>query len=140
MTVAEGLVFPDVQMCLVDLIDNTVHLDETVTTTFNLKATPDGYGALEIPEDALVWIGPARGTEGYIDRVDRVTLELYFPGRKATSILESIKASLTGTDIDTGHGFLDSIAVVNAPESVPYQSDTLNKAAATFDIVTRPLN
>lgn len=137
MTVAEGLVFPDVRRCLVDLIEGTTHLGETVTATWNLQA--GDYGALAGPFP-LVWIGPPRGTEGFIDRVDRVTLECYYSGSKVVEVLESIKASLTGTDIETGHGDIDTIIVVNAPEAVPYQSDTLNKAVMTLDVTTRPLN
>lgn len=132
----DGLVFPDVRECFSDLIDGTTHLDKPVRLVWHLPA--DDYGALEGPFP-LVQVYTTRGTEGYVDRVDWVTLECYAPGTSAVNTLESIKASICGTDIDTPHGFLDSIKSEQVPEDVPYQSDTLNKATATFTVTSRPL-
>jgi hypothetical protein len=134
--VIDGLVFPDVRECLNDLIDGTEHLDESVRMVWHLPA--DEYGLLQGPFP-LVMVYTNGGTEGYIDRVDRVTLECYAPGTRAVNTLESIKAFICGTDIETVHGYLDSIRSDQVPEDVPYTSDTLNKATATFTVTSRPL-
>lgn len=131
-----GLVFPDVRECLTDLIDGTDHLGESVSAVWFQQA--DGHGALlgPFPEVLIIANG---GTEGYVDRVDRVTLECYAPGTLAVNILESVKAFICGTDIDTALGFLDGISVDQVPVDVPYSSDTLNQARATFLVTSRPL-
>lgn len=134
----DGLVFPNVRECLTDLIDGTAHLGETVNFVWWMESDPKtGAPAGPFP---LVQVIAKPGTEGYIDRVDPVMLECYSPGTSAIEILESIKASICGTDIDTPHGFLDSIRVTSTPEDGYYPSDTLNKAVATFDVVSRPIN
>ncbi|UXM92560.1 hypothetical protein [Paenarthrobacter sp. JL.01a] len=132
----DGLVFPDVRECLTDLVDGTEHLDETVRMVWHLPA--DDYGVLQGPFP-VVLVYTTGGTEGYIDRVDRVTLECYAPGTQAVNTLESIKAFICGTDIETVHGYLDGISVDQVPTDVPYASDTLNKADATFLVTSRPL-
>ncbi|WP_324644155.1 hypothetical protein [Pseudarthrobacter sp. LT1] len=88
----------------------------------------------------IVLIYSTDGTEGWVDRVDRVTLECYTPGTQAVDTLESIKSLIRGTDIETGHGYLDSIQPDQVPKDVPFQSETLNKAVATFMVTSRPIN
>jgi len=135
--VIDGLVFPDVRECLNDLVDGTEHLGEMVRVVWHLPA--DDYGTLQGPFP-IVLVYTNGGTEGYIDRVDRVTLECYAPGTQAVNTLESIKAFICGTDIETAHGYLDNIKSDQVPEDIPYASDTLNKATATFMVTSRPLN
>ncbi|MBT8162796.1 MULTISPECIES: hypothetical protein [Arthrobacter] len=132
----DGLVFPDARECFNDLIDGTQHLGVTVRAVWHLSV--DKYGALQGPFP-LVLIYSGDGTEGHVDRVDRVTLECYAPGTQAVNVLESIKTFICGTDIETAHGFLDEIKPDQVPKDVPYQSDTLNKAFATFMMTSRPL-
>jgi len=134
--VIDGLVFPDVRECLNDLVDGTEHLGDPVRMVWHLPA--DDYGTLQGPFP-IVLVYTNGGTEGYIDRVDRVTLECYAPGTQAVNTLESIKAFICGTDIETAHGYLDAIKSDQVPEDVPYTSDTLNKATVTFMVTSRPL-
>jgi hypothetical protein len=134
--VIDGLVFPDVRECLTDLVDGTEHLDQTVRMVWHLPA--DKYGALEGPFP-IVLVFTNGGTQGFIDRVDRVTLECYAPGTQAVNTLESILAFICGTDIETAHGYLDSISIDQVPEDVPYTSDTLNKATGSLLVTSRPL-
>lgn len=133
----EALVFPDVRDCLFDLIDGANHLGKPVRAVYQLSA--DDYGTLTGPFPvALVYTGG--GNRGFVDRVDRATIELYAPGQQAVDTLESISASITGNDIETPSGFLDSIEQDQVPADVPYPSDTLNKAVATFLVTSRPVN
>lgn len=132
----EALVFPDTRDCLFDLIDGATHLGDPVRAVYQLPA--DSYGSLQGPFPlALIYTGG--GTQGFVDRVDRATIEVYAPGQKALDTLESISASIVGDSIETPSGFLDSIEPDQTPADVPYQSDTLNKAVATFLVTSRPV-
>lgn len=131
----DGMVFPDARQCMTDLIDGKEHLGEPVTAVWHLAA--DSYTNPDLWPLVLVYTGD--GTEGYLDRVDRVTLECYAPGTLAVDTLESIKALICGTGIDTPHGYLDSIAVDLVPKDTDLQSDILNRARATFLVTSRPL-
>lgn len=133
----EGLVFPEARAALFDLIDGSTHEEEQVRAVYQLQA--DAYGAPQGPYPvALIYV--TGGTQGYIDRVDRVTIEVYAPGQQAVDALESICASVVGENIDTPSGFLDRIDPDVTPSEVPYQSDSLNRATATLLVTSRPLN
>lgn len=133
---SEGHVFPNSRACLFDLIDGAEHLGETVHAFYQTPA--DDYGAIDGPFPLAV-IFTTGGTEGFIDRVDRATIEVWAPGERAVDTLESIKASICGDGIETPNGYLDSIKADQVPTDVPYQSDVLNKAVATFLVTSRPL-
>jgi len=132
----DALVFPDTRDALFDLIDGATHLGQPVRAVYQIDANE--YGAIK-PPFPMVLIYVTGGTRGFVDRVDRATLEVYAPGQQALSTLESISASIIGSDIETPSGYIDSIAADITPTDVPYQSDTLNKAAATFLVTSRPL-
>lgn len=133
---SEGLVFPNPRACLFDLIDGAVHLGESVHAFYQTPA--DDYGAIQGPFPIAV-IFTTSGTEGYVDRVDRATVEVYATGELAVDTLESIKASICGDGIETPSGYLDSIKPDQVPTDIPYQSETLNKATSTFLLTSRPL-
>lgn len=133
----DALVFPDARDALFDLIDGATHEGESVRAVYQLPA--DDYGAIEGPFPiALVYV--TGGTKGFVDRVDRATIEVYAPGQQAVNTLESISASIIGSDIETPSGFIDSVESDVTPADVPYQSDTLNKAVGTFLVTSRPIN
>lgn len=132
----DALLFPDTRDALFDLINGATHLGEPVNAVYQIPA--DSYGAIQGPFPvALIYVNG--GTRGFVDRVDRATIEVYAPGQQAINTLESIAASIIGTDIETPSGFIDSISADITPADVPYQSDTLNKAVATFLVTSRPL-
>lgn len=132
----DALVFPDVRDALFDLINDSTHEGENVRAVYQIPA--DSYGAIEGPFPlALIYV--TGGTRGFVDRVDRATIEVYAPGQQAVNTLESISASITGTDIETPSGFIDSIEADVTPADIPYQSDALNKAVATFLVTSRPI-
>ncbi|MDN4644924.1 hypothetical protein [Arthrobacter sp. PsM3] len=107
-----------------------------MTAVYQIPA--NSYGAIEGPFPlALIYV--TGGTRGFVDRVDRATIEVYAPGQQALNTLESISASIVGEAIDTPSGYVDGIAADITPADVPYQSDTLNKAVATFLVTSRPL-
>lgn len=133
---SEVLVFPNVRAALKDLIDGTVHLGAPVRVVGHLQS--DAHGALLGPFP-LCHVYTKGGTEGYLDRVDRVGLDVYAPGEQAVNTLESIRAYICGENIDTSAGFLDNIRTDQVPVDEPYTSSTLNKAVASFTITSRPL-
>ncbi|TLM87211.1 hypothetical protein [Pseudarthrobacter sp. NamE5] len=131
-------VFPDTRAALFDLIDGSVHDGESVRAVYHLQA--DSYGQMEDPFPVAHVYGAQGGTVGFVDRVDRRVVEVYAPGEQAVRVLESITAFVCGADIETPSGYLDRVECVVAPDDVPYQSDTLNRAAATFLVTSRPIN
>ena len=133
---SDVLVFPDTRSALFDLIDGAAHEGVTVRAVYHLPA--DAYGALQGPYP-IAHVYVTGGTEGYVDRVDRATIDVYAPGEQAVNVLESIRASIRGENIETPSGFLDRIDPDITPADVPYQSDTLNRATATFLVTSRPL-
>lgn len=134
----EALIFPDARDALFDLIDGATHLGAPVRAVYQLQAD-NVTGAIEGPYPvALIYV--TGGTRGFVDRVDRATIELYAPGQQALNTLESISASIIGSGIETPSGYIDGIAAEITPADVPYQSDTLNKATATFLVTSRPIN
>jgi hypothetical protein len=138
----EALVFPDTRSAMLDLIDGTSHYSAAAGQSLQVRATwhleADSYGQLRAPFP-VAHIFPPVGTEGFIDRVERILVEVYAPGQQAVQALESIRASIVGTDIETPSGFIDTITCPVVPSDVPYQSDTLNKATATFEVTSRPI-
>lgn len=132
----EALVYPDPFMVMYHLIDGHEHLGETVHAFASQPA--DEYG-LPVGPYPVAIIYATGGTEGYVDRVDRVTVEVFAPGRVAVNTLESIRASIVGDNIDTPSGFVDGIRTLTNPVDVPYISETLNKATASFEVISRPL-
>lgn len=135
---SDALVFPDTRAALFDLIDDSTHEGERVRAVYHLPA--NAYGALEGTFPIAHIYGAPGGTIGYIDRVDRRVVDVYAPGEQAVNILESITAFICGSAIETPSAYLDAVECDVAPEDIPYQSDTLNRATATFMVTSRPIN
>ena len=131
------LVFPDTRSALFDLIDGTTHEGEVVRAVYHLQADLATSGVQGPFPVAHIYV--TGGSEGYIDRVDRATIDVYAPGEQAVNVLESIRATIRGENIETPSGFLDRIDPDVTPADVPYQSDTLNRATATFLVTSRPI-
>ena len=133
----DALVFPDTRDALFDLIDGATHLGEPVKAVYQIPA--GDYGEIKGPFPvALIYV--TGGTRGFLDRVDRATIEVYAPGQAGSQharirrcIASSARTSKPRRDTSTA-----SRPDVT-PADVPYQSDTLNKAVATFLVTSRPL-
>lgn len=134
---SDGLVFPNPRACLSDLIDGANHLGEAVSAHYQEPA--DESGQLQGPFPIAIIYAMPGGSEGFLDRVDRMAIDVFAPGERAVETLESIKASICGDSIETPSGYLDSIRPDQVPTDIPYTSDTLNKATATFLLTSRPL-
>lgn len=126
--------FPDPRSALAELIEGTDHDGQNVPVVFHQSVDERGNPAL--PQALIYQVG---GTEGYIDRVDEVAIEVYAEGNTALRILNSIKSAITGDSIETAAGYLDEVAVKVIPVEVPYPSDTVAMARAVFEVISRPL-
>lgn len=140
---SDGLVFPDVLDAVWDLLSGSTHFDKFTNETVTVRAVTtlpvDAYGLLEKPFPLAHIRSAAPGTQGFVDRVDRVAIDVYAPLEQAVNVLESISTYLTGSDIETPSGYLDSIEPDDLPVDVPYQSEVAKLATATFLVVTRPI-
>lgn len=134
---SDVLVFPDTRSAVFDLIDGAEHVGETVTAVYHLPA--DEYGVVDTSGAPVAHIMTEPGTQGYIDRKDRVTVDVYAPGEQAMETAQSIYASLVGDDIDTPSGYLDSVEADQTPHERPYQSDTLNQVEFRVIVTVRPV-
>lgn len=135
---SDVMVFPDTRQCLTDLIHQTEHLGQTVRVQWIVQANSTGgldASTLPVVEIYLT----SGGTEGYLDRADRLTLACYAPGNDAMNVLESVRASIVGVGIETPSGYLDAIRIINAPSPSAYVSDLYDRASMTVEVVARPI-
>ncbi|POH58267.1 hypothetical protein [Arthrobacter glacialis] len=140
---SDGLVFPDARSAVWDLLSGSVHFDPFTDSTVTVRPVTtlpvDAHGLLEEPFPLAHVRSAAPGTQGYVDRVDRVAIDVYAPLETALNVLESISTYLTGRSIDTPSGYLDAIEPDELPVDVPYPSEHVRQATATFLVTTRPL-
>lgn len=124
--------YPEAREALFAMIDGSEHEGRTVAAYYQLQVDFED----RLPA-ALIYV--QRGTEGVIDRTDWVTVTVYAAPGEAVPILESIRAGLVLRPHDVpGVGFIDDIVCEQAPQDVPYPSDLLMQANATFRVTTRP--
>lgn len=134
------MIFPDTRAAILELIDGTTHeYNDTfheVPAYYSQPSDENGQHVVTGPQAVVYATG---GQEGYVDRVDQITVDLFAPrGELAVKVLESIKDDITGENIDTPEGFLDTVAVRTVPVDVPYGFG-ISLARVTFDVITRPV-
>ena len=120
-----------------ELIDGQTFAGRTVHAFVQLPA--DYLDVATGEATAAVQIYTGGGTEGFIDRVDRATVEAYAPGTAAVDVLEEIHTRLVnGTNPhDLAVGYVDRISPDVTPHDVPYVSEATNQARATYLVTTR---
>lgn len=130
-------VYADPRDFLFELIDGMAVDGTTVSAFYRLPGdytTPD-------PARASTLIYATGGTEGAIDRVDRVTVEVYAPGTTAVRVAEAVRARLVndGYPHDLEAGLVDEIRCDVTPHDVPFVAETVNQANAVYLVEHRPL-
>lgn len=134
MSTAEAdLVFPDTRDVLFELIDGGEFAEVEVAAVYRLPvdyATRDSVTAL---------IYTSGGTQGWVDRVDRATVEVYAPGEQAMRVAEAIRAALVGDGHDLDAGYVDEITCDITPHEVPHAAETVALARAGYLVTTRPI-
>lgn len=133
---SDVLVFPDTRGAVWDLINGAEHVGVTVSAFYHLPA--DDYGSLVGPFP-VAHITTEPGAQGYLDRKDRITVNVYAPGEQAMNVAQSVYASIVGPDIETPSGYLDEIQADQTPYERPYPSDTLNQAEFRVVVTVRPV-
>lgn len=130
---ALATLYPSARDAVFTLTDGVEFDGETVAAYYQLQVD----FADRLPA-ALIYV--TGGTEGYIDRVDRLTVEVYAPGEQALKIAEDIRAAIVDEPLDIpGVGYIDDIHCDVTPHDVPYQNERINMAAATYLVTSRPL-
>src|SRR5690625_3500298 len=130
------LVFPDTRGAIYDLLNGATHVGETVLATYHLPA--DDYGSLVGPFP-VAHITTEPGTQGYLDRKDRITVNVYAPGEQAMNVAQSVYASIVGDGFETPSEYLDEIQADQTPYERQYPSDTLNQAEFRVVVTARPV-
>lgn len=131
---SDVLVFHDARAGLFELIDGSAHVGrvvggvpEMVTVRASYHLTADERGGIGPNPQVVIVLDP--GTQGDIDRVDRVSLDCYAPGEQALNVLNSILGVVVDSHIETPSGvYLDRVEVDQTPHELPYPSDTANQA------------
>lgn len=86
-----------------------------------------------------VQIGLPVGTEGFLERVDRVSVDFYAEGEQAGRLADAFKLRVTGENLMIdGVGLLDTVVAETVPHDVPYPSDRINVSSAVYRVTTRP--
>lgn len=132
-TATEDLVFPDTRDVLYELIDEGSFAGKVATAFYQL---PVDYATRE---GATVLIYTTGGTQGWVDRVDRATVEVYAPGETAVKVAEAIRARIVGAGHDLAAGYVDDIACDITPHDVPHAAETVNLARAGYLVTSRPV-
>ena len=142
---SDVLIFHDSRAALFELIDGSEHVARVVDGVPDLVPVRASYHVLAderggIEGDPQVVITQDPGTQGDIDRVDRVTLECYAPGEQAINILNSILGVVVDSHIETPSGiYVDRIDVDQTPHELQYPSDTINLAACRLLVTVSPV-
>ena len=142
--------YPDTRDALYELIDGRTFAGRKAVAYYRITVDNQGRPAYLTmgPDEATVLLYTVGGTQGYIDRVDRATVEVYAPGTSAVEVAEAIAAEIAGDPAlygmggkphDLDAGYIDGISVEVTPHDVPFQSDLVNLARATYLVTSRPL-
>lgn len=130
----DGLVFPDTREVLYELIDGQTFAGREVTAYFQLPAD-----WLEVAEQgAAVLVYTSGGNQGWIDRTDRATVEVYAPGTAAVAVAEGIRAAIVGQGHDLVAGYVDEVRCDITPHDIPYVSEAVNQARMGLLVTSRP--
>lgn len=124
--------YPSARDALYELIDQETFAGETVTAYFRLQ--PEFIDSLP-----AVSIYPLGGTENWIDRTDRVGVDVYAVGTDSLDVAEAIRSFLSNQSHTTEAGYLDDVQVENVPTDVPYADPSINLTQAVYRVTTRPL-
>jgi len=124
-----------------EVIDGNEFAGRTVSAFYRMPVDENGRAAYELlgPNEAAALIYSTGGTQGYVDRVDRCTVEVYAPGTAAVLVLERIRSALTNDDhpLDLQVGYIDRIVCDVLPHDVPFPVDGINQARAAFMVTSR---
>lgn len=126
-----GYTFPIVRDAIDEALDGGTFASVPVTTYKHLTVD----FAETLPAVQIIDFG---GVEAFIERTDRVGVDVYAEGEKAGQVAEAIKSWLVDNH-DVGGITVDAWAVEITPHDVPYASDRVNLCSAVYRATTRPV-
>lgn len=132
----EPLVFPDTRKAIYELMHGSGYLDHEVSAAYHIET--DKYGSIAGPFPLAI-ISTEPGTQGHVDRTDRIVVDVYAEGTMAMETAQFLHAMLVGAGIETDTQYLDSIKSDQAPFETQYQSDTINRATFRIMVIVRPV-
>lgn len=102
----------------------------TVTTMWRRTVDWDQH----LPVAQLTRTG---GDNGYIDRTDRVVIDVYSPD-DAEDLAETIRSALVGTNLfEEGLGLLDVVTCSVLPHPIPYADPNIEQSTAEYRVTAR---
>jgi hypothetical protein len=130
-----GFTFPSAQHALYVFLDGVVAAGLPIVTYKQLTVDFADTVAVE----AAVLISDFGGTEDFLERTDRIGVDVYAEGDLANRVGQAISAILLGADLYVdGVGQFDTIDAEVLPHPIPYASDRINQSSAVYRIVSRP--
>ena len=128
------LVWPDVRKSIHTLIQGFEYGGETVEAFYIL---PFEFEKHNLP---AVNTYVQRSSEGYIDRVVWVVVDVYAAPGESIGIAEAIVSKVANQPHDVpGVGFLDGVEVEEIPTDVP-RPDAVEQAQFILRVTTRPVS
>lgn len=124
--------YPYAREAIFELVDGHEFAGHTTKAYFRL----DTQFTDHLPA-ALIY--PLGGTEGHVDRIDRVGVDVYAIGTESLEVAEAIRSALVGRPHDTAAGYLDDVQVETVPVDVPYPDPTYAQTQMVLRVTTRPL-
>lgn len=126
-----GYDYPDAREAFWELAGTPLGPDETTVGRF-YQLTVDW-------KPPAVQIGLLTGVEGFLERLDRLSVDFYAEGEKAGQLADAFRQRVTGENIAVeGVGLLDTVVTETVPHDVPYPSDRINVSSAVYRVTTRP--
>ena len=125
--------YPQARDAIFALLDGHTLAGHVLTVYYRLGVDYKSH----LPAVLIYHLG---GSEGYIDRTDRVGVDVYATeGTPALDILEQIRDLLVPGPHDTSAGFIDDVAVESLPVDTPYADPAVSFAQMVVRVTARPL-
>jgi len=130
-----GLVWPDARLAVHTLCQGFEVGGQTVEAFYIL---PDHFETENLP---CVNTYVQRSSEGYIDRVTWVVVDVYAAPGESIGIAEALVSAVANRPHDVpGVGYLDSVEVEQIPTDVPRPSGFGEQAQMILRVTTRPVS
>lgn len=134
----DDLDWPDPRDAVYALLDGLDTVSGPLTPMYEQAADASGQIAGPWPQ-AVIYITST--TEGYVDRVCTVTLDVYAQrGPEALRTAEQAHRALVGTDVQAGGVYCDSIRTRTGPVEIPFSSPTITRVTSSLDVTVRPID
>lgn len=139
-TLEVGLMWPDTRECLFSLLDGRQFAGHPIKVCYRLSAD---YLDQAKAGTAAVLIYPLGGTEGAVDRVDRLGVDVYGIGTQSMDVARAITRLLVPNPYyparhDTPVGYVDDVGIETVPVDVPFADPMITQTQAVYRMTVRP--